>query len=204
MATLTFADELGGHGSALWENFQGLNKRSYNAVQDHLLGRDDSPFWDNTNTPEKETKAMIFAAALAEAIKLCEKQIGNNRADWAWGKVHKYYWRHQFTKKAEFLKGYLNRGPQQAGGDLHTLNQAGNLWGDSHDVWLVPAMRFIVDFSAEEPAQLMLHMGASGNAESKHYDDMIPLFTEVRHLPLPMKAVNIEKHYTKKFVLKKG
>ena len=49
-------------------SLQGLNKRSYNAVQDHLLGREDSPFWDNTATPEKETKAMIFAAALAEAI----------------------------------------------------------------------------------------------------------------------------------------
>lgn len=204
MATLTFADELGGHGSALWENFQGLNKRSYNAVHDHLLGRVDSPFWDNTATPEKETKAMIFAAALAESIKLCEKQIGNNRSEWAWGKVHKYYWRHQFTKKADFLKSYLNRGPHAAGGDLHTLSQAGNLWGDSHDVWLVPAMRFIVDFSAEEPAQLMLHMGVSGNAESKHYDDMIPLFTEVKHLPLPMKGANVERHYTKKFVLKKG
>jgi acyl-homoserine-lactone acylase len=203
VAILTFADELGGKGSALWDNFQALNKRSYNAVQDHLLGRDDSPFWDNNATPEKETKAMVFAAALAEAICLSEKQMGSSRGDWAWGKIHQYYWRHEFTKKAGFLRGYLNRGPHPAGGDLHTLSQAGNLWGDSHDVWLIPAMRFIVDFSQEEPAQLMLHMGVSGNAESKHYDDMIPLFTEVKHLPLPIKQAGVEKQYTKKLILKK-
>lgn len=201
VAILTFADELGGKDSQLWVNFQGINKRSYNAVQDHLLGRPESPFWDNTATPEKETKAMIFAAALAEAITLCEKQMGSSRGEWAWGKIHTYYWRHEFTKKAGFLKRYLNRGPHPAGGDLHTLSQAGNLWGDSHDVWLIPAMRFIVDFSQEEPAQLMVHMGVSGNAESKHYDDMIPLFTEVKHLPLPMKPQNVVKQYSRRFVL---
>lgn len=73
-----------GKDSQLWVNFQGINKRSYNAVQDHLLGRPESPFWDNTATPEKETKAMIFAAALAEAITLSEKQMGSSRGDWAW------------------------------------------------------------------------------------------------------------------------
>ncbi|MBL8035803.1 MAG: penicillin acylase family protein [Leptospiraceae bacterium] len=203
VAVLTFADELGGHGSDLWINFQAINKRSYNAVQDHLTGRDDSPFWDNTATADKETKAMIFAAALAEAIRMSEKQMGANRGEWRWGAIHKYYWQHQFTKKAGFLSRYLNRGPLPAGGDLNTLNQAGNLWGDSHDVWLIPAMRMIVDFSADEPAQLIVHMGVSGNAESPHYDDMIPLFTEVKNLPLPLKQVNVEKQYVKKFTLRK-
>ncbi len=203
MAVLTFADELGGHGSPLWENFQGINKRSYNAIQDHLLSRADSPFWDNTQTPEKqETKAMIFASALASAIEECEKQMGKTRDKWAWGKIHEYYWRHQFTKKAGYLSFYLNRGPYAAGGDLHTLNQAGNLWGDSHNVWLIPAMRFIVDFSADEPAQLMVHMGVSGNPESEHYADMVPLFTEVRHHALPLKPANTEKQYTRRFLLK--
>jgi acyl-homoserine-lactone acylase len=203
MAHLTFADELGGHASPLWENFQGINKRSYNAIQDHLLARADSPFWDNTETPEKqETKAMIFAAALARSISECEKQMGKERDQWAWGKIHHYYWQHQFTKKAGFLSFYFNRGPIAAGGDLHTLNQAGNLWGDSHHVWLIPAMRMIVDFSADEPAQLIVHMGVSGNAESPHYADMIPLFAEVRNHPLPLKAENVEKQYARKFVLK--
>lgn len=202
MTVLTFADELGGKGSALWENFQAINKRSYNAVQDHLLARADSPFWDNTATPDKETKAMIFAAALAEAIVMSEKEMGDYRGDWAWGKIHRYRWQHQFAKKAPVLGPYLNRGPVGTGGDLHTLNQAGNLWGDSHDVWLIPAMRFIVDFSADEPAQLMLHMGASGNAESKHYDDMIPHFTAVTNLPLPLKPANVDAQYTKRFILK--
>lgn len=205
MAALTFADELGGHGSPLWENFQGLNKRSYNAVQDHLLARADSPFWDNAQTPEKqESKAMIFASALAGSIEECEKQMGKARDKWAWGKIHEYYWQHQFTKKAGYLSFYLNRGPHAAGGDLHTLNQAGNLWGDSHNVWLIPAMRFIVDFSADEPAQLIVHMGVSGNAESPHYADMVPLFTEVRNHSLPLKANNAEKQYNRKFVLKPG
>ncbi len=204
MAILTFADELDGKDSPLWHNFQAVNKRSYNAIQDHLLGRSDSPFWDNIQTADRETKAMIFAASLAEAIRLTEREMGNNRTEWRWGSLHKYYWKHEFTKKLGFLRSYLNRGPIGAGGDLHTLNQAGNLWGDSHDVWLIPAMRFLVDFSADEPAQLILHMGVSGNPESPHYGDMIPLFTNLKNHPLPLKQANVEKQYTKKFVLKKG
>lgn len=202
MTELTFGDEIGNQDKALWQNFQAINKRSYNAVHDHLLGQHDSPFWDKVNTHQKETKATIFAEALALAISLCEKQLGSNRDAWAWGKVHQYYWRHQFTKKAGFLKYYLNRGPVEAGGDLTTLSQAGNLWGDNHDVWLIPAMRFIVDFSADEPAQLMLHMGESGNAESQHYDDMIPLFTGVKHLPLPMKPDAVARQYSKSLRLR--
>lgn len=205
MAVLAFADELGGHGSPLWENFQGINKRSYNAIQDHLLARSDSPFWDNTQTPEKhETKAMIFAAALAGSVGQCEKQMGKAREQWAWGRIHEYYWQHQFTKKAGYLSFYFNHGPHSAGGDLHTLNQAGNLWGDSHKVWLIPAMRFIVDFSAEEPAQLIVHMGVSGNAESPHYADMIPLFVALRNHSLPLKTHNVERQYAHRFVLRAG
>jgi acyl-homoserine lactone acylase PvdQ len=47
-------------------------------------------------------------------------------------------------------------------------------------------------------------MGVSGNAESPHYADMIPLFAEVRNHPLPLKAENVEKQYARKFVLQAG
>ncbi|MBV6492300.1 MAG: Acyl-homoserine lactone acylase QuiP [Turneriella sp.] len=201
VALLTFADEMDGHTSALWTNFQAINKRSYSAVHDHILGREESPFWDNIATNEKETKASILAAALAKSIVLSEDSMGKNRANWAWGKIHQYHWKHPFSLKASFLKGYLNRGPVDAGGDMHTLNQAGNLWGDAHDVWLIPAMRFIVDFSREDGAELIIHMGLSGNPSSQHYADMIPLFTEVKYSPLPLKSKSVLKQYSRHFVL---
>lgn len=205
VARKVFADELEGTDSYFWTVFQSMNKRSYNAVQDHLLSRADSPFWDNVKTPDKkETKADIFALSLAESIKLCEDQMGKDRAAWAWGKIHAYKWEHQFSKKVGLLKSYLNRGPVAAGGDHHTVNQTGNIAGDTHDIWLMPAMRLLVDFSQPEPTQLIIHMGISGNAESKHYDDMIPFFTEVKNHPLPMQAKNKEKQYGKNFVLQKG
>ncbi|MCS6971817.1 MAG: penicillin acylase family protein [Leptospiraceae bacterium] len=203
MAVRTFADELGGTDSALWQNFLAINKRSYNAVRDHLQAREDSPFWDNTHTPDKkESKADIFAQALADAIAECEEKMGSSRENWAWGKLHQYYWQHQFTRKLKWLSFYFNRGPHAAGGDLYTLNVAGTQWGSSHQVWLIPAMRFLVDFSAEEPAELITHMGISGNPESEHYSDMIPLFVGVNNHPLPLKPAGVEKQYTKKFLLK--
>ena len=58
-----FADELG-QGQA-WESFMAANAITYSAQQDHMLGREDSPFWDNVQTPEREDKWDIVVRTLA-------------------------------------------------------------------------------------------------------------------------------------------
>ena len=51
-----FLDELGPENSASWQAFVANSNLSYPAVADHLLGREDSPFWDDTRTAQKEDK----------------------------------------------------------------------------------------------------------------------------------------------------
>lgn len=162
-----FADEVDGKDSELYDVLMKASQSSYNAFHDHLLKIEDSPFYDNVTTKDvKETRSLMLAKSLVDAIKHCEEKMGKNRKTWQWGKIH-------------------------------TLNRGSHKWVKSFDIYNVPAMRLIVDFSKEDPAYLLIHPGNSGNRFSKHYDNMIESFLRVDNHTLPFKKENIKNQYTK-------
>lgn len=72
-----FLDELGPESSASWKAFVANSNLSYSALADHLLGREDSPFWDDIRTP-KEDKPAILARSLAGAINTGDTLLGSD------------------------------------------------------------------------------------------------------------------------------
>lgn len=188
-----FGDELG-IDSPLWKNFVDTNLRSYSAPQDHILGRDESPFFDDISTQQKETKADMLALALADAYEYCEDAMGAPEK-WRWEKLHKIYWRSDISKDIPFSSWYWNHGPVAYQGDSHTINVAHYAWGENFDTFVIPAMRLVVDFNETEPAQLMVHSGVSGNPSSPHYRDQIKLFLDGRNNALPMGDGAKQKQY---------
>jgi acyl-homoserine-lactone acylase len=205
-ARQTFLDELGPENGPAWAALVQTAKLSYSAQADHLLGREDSPFWDDRGTPQREDKAAILARSLAAAIQLLETRLGADRAAWQWGKLHRYTWASDTTQLAphmpaaqrssiEALRGYLDRGPYAAGGDHGTLNASAYRWGEDFDAWLVPAMRIIVDFGLDEPMIGLNSSGQSGNPASPHYADGIDAWLNARYLSFPFKAENLDKTY---------
>ena len=189
-----FGDELV-IDSPLWKGFIDTNLRSYNAPQDHILGREESPYFDNIKTPEKETKADMLALALADAYEFCGDEMGAPER-WRWEKLHKIYWKSDITKDLRIASWYWNHGPVSYQGDSHTINVAHYAWGENFDTFVIPAMRFVVDFNEKEPAQLMVHTGVSGNPSSKHYRDQIKLFLDGTNNLLPMGDEAKKKQYT--------
>lgn len=63
VARQTFLDDLGPESSPAWQAFIGNAQLSYSAQADHLLGREDSPFWDDRNTPQKKTSLPFSPVA---------------------------------------------------------------------------------------------------------------------------------------------
>ncbi len=211
-ARQTFLDELGPDTSPAWKALVDVAGNGYSAQADHLLGRDDSPFWDDVSTPKKEDKASILARSLAAAVTTLESQLGANRSTWQWGKLHQYRWTSNATKMAPYLSasqrsgiqtidGYLNRGPYPAGGDHGTLNVAAYEWGSNFDVWLIPAMRIVVDFGLPEPMIGLNSSGQSGNPASKHYADGIDAWLKGGYVTFPFQSQNIDKVYGSKRLL---
>nr|WP_288454366.1 penicillin acylase family protein [uncultured Pseudomonas sp.] len=207
-----FLDELGPETSPAWQALVGTANLSYSAQADHLLGRDDSPFWDDVRTAQKEDKPAILARSLAASIELLEQRLGADRSAWQWGKLHTYEWRSGSTQMAPYLsagqrasiaslKGYLDRGPYPAGGDHSTLNVSAYNWGQDFDTWLIPSMRMIVDFGREEPMIGLNSTGQSGNPASPHYADGIDAWRRAQYVSFPMLQQNLEKTYGSKRLL---
>ncbi|MBA4291163.1 MAG: penicillin acylase family protein [Pseudomonas sp.] len=202
----TFLDELGPESSSAWQALVDTANNSYSAQADHLLGREDSPFWNDTRTAQKEDKPAILARSLAGSVTLLESKLGSERSAWQWGKLHTYNWISETTQLAPHmsasqrtsinaLKGYLDRGPYPAGGDHTTLNVAAYKWGDNFDTWLIPAMRIVVDFGREEPLIGLNSSGQSGNPASKHYADGIDAWLKGNYMSFPFQSQNLDKVY---------
>ena len=185
-----FLDELGPESSASWKAFIANSNLSYPAVSDHLLGREDSPFWDDIRTPQKEDKPTILARSLAAAVSAGDGQLGLDHRAWQWGKLHYYLWRN--------ANGQTVRGPVAAGGDHTTLNIAAYKTGsNSFETTLIPAMRMIVDFGQSEPMMGQNSTGQSSNPASPHYADAIDSWLKGQYISFPMQPQNFDKVYGK-------
>lgn len=190
-----FLDELGPGKGHAWQAFLDVNMMSYGAPEDHLLYRPASPFWDDVRTKKKETRHDIIARTLADAFSLCRDEMGSDPALWKWGALHRYHWKHDFSKETIFFHDYFNRGPYPAGGDNHSLNVATFSWGQNFNAFNIPAMRLIVDFGRPEPVSLIMTPGQSGNPSSRHYGDMIPYFLKGRQHAMPFNRKGMEEQY---------
>ncbi|WP_411185524.1 penicillin acylase family protein [Pseudomonas sp.] len=208
----TFLDELGPESNPAWKALVETANSSYSAQADHLLGREDSPFWNDIRTTQQEDKPTILARSLAGAITLLESKLGSERSAWQWGKLHTYNWTTETTQLAQYMsasqrssinaiKGYLDRGPYPAGGDHSTLNVAAYNWGENFDTWLIPAMRIVVDFGREEPLIGLNSSGQSGNPASKHYADGIDAWLKGSYMSFPFQSQNLDKVYGNKRLL---
>lgn len=205
-ARQTFLDELGPDDSPAWQALLQMSGLSYSAQADHLLGREDSPFWDDIATPQPEDKPAILARSLAAAVSHLESRLGSDRGSWQWGKLHRYQWTSESTRLASYLDarqrtaihalgGYLDGAARPAGGDHGTLNVSAYRWGQDFDSRLIPAMRIVVDFAREEPMLGLNSTGQSGNPASTHYKDGIDAWLEGRYMSFPFKAENLDKTY---------
>lgn len=192
---LTFLDELGPESSPAWQAFVANARLSYSAQADHLLGRDDSPFWDDRSTPAVEDKPTILARSLAAAISAGEQQLGADRKAWQWGRLHQYQWP---VASLHGLGDRVNRRPQATGGDHSTLSPSAYAWGQDFKATLAPAVRMVVDFGQIEPLQLLTSSGQSGNPASPQFANGLDAWFRGQYQSVPLQTQNFERAYGSK------
>ena len=185
---VTFLDALGPENSASWKAFISNGNLSYSAQADHLLSREDSPFWSDARNGQQRDKPAVLARSLVAAVDAGERLMGSDHKAWQWGTLHHYVWRN--------AQGQTVRGPIAAGGDHTTLNMAAYRLGDSNfDTTLIPAMRMIVDFGQPEPMMAQNSSGQSSNPASPHYADGIDPWLKGQYVSLPMQPQHFDKVY---------
>jgi penicillin amidase len=190
----TFEDEM---GTELFTQFLAthLSKRTI-AEQ---IEKENSIWWDNITTKNKtETKKEILSKSLAEAVASLEKQLGSDKKDWNWGKVHTLAHEHPLGKIAA-LKSYFNVGPFPINGAREVINNRGFDYTDSglYKVNAGPSTRRIIDFSDVENSISILPTGQSGNPFSKHYKDQAEMYNKGEFRKMKMNEEEIKRISTK-------
>jgi penicillin amidase len=194
----TVKDEL---GNEIFKTFEHNVNFKRNMIS--LLKKEDSPWWDNIHTAEKETRRQILTKSLNDAAASLEKQLGNDIELWQWQKVHSLTHKHPLDA-VPVLRNFFNVGPLAVPGGRETINNM-DFPLDSTGIYQVsygPALRRIVDFFSPEHGRSVLPTGQSGNIMSKHYKDQAQMFAEGGSRAELMNRAEIEKVQTGKTVFK--
>ncbi|MBA1192089.1 penicillin acylase family protein [Pseudomonas entomophila] len=192
VARQTFLDELGPESSEAWQTFVANARLSYSAQADHLLGRDDSPFWDDRSTPQHEDKPTLLARSLAAAMEAGRAQLGNDPRTWQWGRLHAYRWP---MSTWQGLGDGVARPSRAAGGDFSTLALTPYAWGRDFDTQLPPSARLIVDFGQAEPLRVLTSTAPSGHPASAHANDNLQDWFAGRFTTLPLQPQHFTQGY---------
>lgn len=184
----TMSDEFG------YKNLKSINqtallKTSYLT----LFSNEKSIWWDNVNTPEKETRDDIIKKTLTSTLQTLENNFNSsNPKDWKWGRIHTVMHNHPLGQ-VNALKKYFSVGPLEIkGGNEVINNQMFAL--DTTGIFEViagPAVRTIIDLSNMNGAESINPTGQSGNFLSKHYEDQAQMFANVEFRPQLMDSTDV-------------
>jgi penicillin amidase len=153
-------------------------------VVDNLLDNPDSEWWDDSTTPEIETRDDIFRKAFGEGVDEVESKLGSDPAKWAWGDLHSITFIHEVMSNFPLIDKLFNRGPYSLSGGNSIVNATS--WGDDPDYGArsTPSKRTIIDLANFDDSFQISTVGQSGHANHPNYASMAPLWSQVQYLPM--------------------
>jgi penicillin G amidase len=165
-----------------------------------LLNTKKSPidFYDDKTTPDvNETKDMILAKALNDAVKELQDQLGPDMAQWRWGRLHHITLGHD-------LGGEFNVGPFESDGGMDSVNVADfGLLGGDFNFGNAPSMRMTVELKpGGVHGENVIAGGQSGDRLNPNYSDQMPLWLEKKTHPMWFKDAEIKKNMVNVIVIR--
>lgn len=147
----------------------------------------DSQWWDDKTTKDVvETRDDIFAAAFKDAVTELEKTLGKDSSKWKWGDLHVSNFRNASLGESGVgvIENLFNRGPYPTSGGGSIVNATSWDATEGYETTDLPSMRAIYDLSNLSNSLTVHTTGESGHAYNRHYDDMIPLWANIKYYPM--------------------
>ena len=189
--TNTFEDEI---GKETFKNF--INTHLMKRMIAKQIRKNNSAWWDNIHTTEKETKTDIIRKSFTQAISALEKQLGPNINTWTWNRVHTSEHPHPLgsVKLLDYIFTF-NIGPFEVDGSNEVLNnQMFDLTSDGiYHVKGGPSPRRIIDFSDIENSVSILPTGNSGNPFSPFYKDQAAMYAQGKFRKMKLNKQEIDQ-----------
>ncbi len=146
-----------------------------------ILNNPQSPWWDNIDTLETESKNKVILASWRETIDFLSNRLGQDIAQWQWQNDVQMLHEHPFGNN-EWLADIFNVGPLPSAAGIETIN---NLMfqqrGDDLKIFLGPSTRRVIDFGDIENTWGINPTGQSGVVTDKHYQDQAVDYSQGRY-----------------------
>jgi penicillin amidase len=183
----TFEDELGGQ-------LLGRARGSVSVALPDLLADEASHWFDDVDTPERETRDEIVLEALMAAIDELTQTLGQDMGRWRWGDLHTATFENQSLGRCgtELIESIFNRGPVAVDGTIATINNTAYSINQPYEVAVVPSYRQIVDLGDLTRSLSMHTTGQSGHPFHRHYDDMIDPWRNIDYHPMLWARADME------------
>jgi penicillin amidase len=153
---------------------------------------DGNPAWcDNVTTAARETCDDAVTTALHAAVEDLSARMGREPDRWKWESVHSAVFPHQGLDSVRLLRPILSRSVPN-GGDWSTLNVGPVDVAAPFEQHSVPGYRQIVDLSPANDSRFIESVGTSGHFLSKHYDDFLNDWHDVRYRKMRTDRLEIE------------
>ncbi|MEB0205083.1 penicillin acylase family protein [Pseudomonas sp. CCC3.1] len=163
-------------GDALFDTL--LTTRVIDEALPRLAASPDSPWWDNRNTAQKETRADTVKLAWQNSIAQLKTTLGDDPAQWRWGSAHTLTHEHPLGRQKP-LDWLFNVGPFAAPGSHEVPNNLSAKLGNAP--WAVsygPSTRRVIDFADPSHGLTINPVGQSGVPFDKHYSDQAQAYIE--------------------------
>jgi len=187
---LAYQDELG-------ETLSMLMGKNYYFWQERLVAmmeKGQSPWFDDISTPgEKETLGNLLVRAGIQADEKLTAQLGQDRNQWTWGKVHVKEFLSPVRQKG-FGKGLVGSGPLPMDGSVETLYRAYHYFDSPYTADVTAALRMVVDLKDPDKIQAVMTCGVSDRLFNPHRKDQIKPFMEGSQIHWWFSDDMIEQH----------
>lgn len=151
--------------------------------------------WFGPNAEAKRDSLLLqtFGDAVAET----KTKLGANAANWRWGSLHVVSFKHPLST-SDKRRAVLDPPSVERGGDGFTVNATG---GTGLTQTAGASFREIFDLADWDRSVATTAPGQSGQPQSPHYADHLPLWGEGRYFPLLFSRSSIESVTTNKLTL---
>jgi penicillin amidase len=141
--------------------------------------------------PETRRRAIdvLTGSALEEAWREATARMGPDPAGWAWGRIHRAAFEHPLAFTAARSE-VMSLGDVPRGGDATTPNATGSGPRQTSGA----SYREVLDLSDWDRSVTINVPGLSGQPESPHYGDLLPLWADGRYHPLPFSREAVERY----------
>ncbi len=183
----TFLDEM---GEDAFRNYVFLTNVPLRVLP-QLMHDSTSQWFDNINTPEKETRDDIIRQSLDSAIVELRDRFGDDMRTWTWGKLHTITMRHLFGE-VKPLDYVFNFGPYEYNGGNTAIMSGEYSFNHPYRAVVAASMRQIADMS--DPWQLysVITSGESGQPFSAHYKDQVHTWLQSDYNRLTLDQMQIK------------